>query len=155
MNTGTLELHVIVNKLIEISHDGKQMFGAASAAVAVDEPLLKTEFMQYSNQRADFAEELENEITRLGEEAAHHGTIAGAMHRGWMNLKQAVSANERHAVLSECLRSENSAIETYRDVLYADLPSALFNIVQMQCAAIERVRDRIQLLCEAAAPKDS
>jgi len=153
MTTGTLKFQEAVNKLIEACHDGKNGFAAAAKAVSAEEPLLKAELMQYSHQRADFAEDLEHEMVLIGEEPVHHGTVSGAMHRGWMNLKNAVAESDRHGVLTECLRGEASAIEAYWEALSAELPALLENVVRLQMAAIERVHNRIQILCGLTAPQ--
>lgn len=155
MTSQTLDLRDAMNHLIEVCHDSQNMFAAASNAVASEEPLLKAELMQYSFQHGDFALDLEHEMAAIGEEPVRHGTISGAMHRGWMNLKHAVSSDERYAVLDECLKSENTALEAYQSALSADLPSPVPSVVQTQYAAVERVRDRIHSLRDVADTKYS
>jgi uncharacterized protein (TIGR02284 family) len=153
MTSQTIDIQDTMNRLIEVCHDSESLFATASNAVAGEEPLLKAELMQYSFQRGDFALDLEHELASVGEEPVHRGTIAGAVHRGWLNLKHVVSGDERFSILNECLRSENASLEAYQAALSADLPSPLPNIVRTQYAAIERVRDRIQALRDAAEPK--
>ena len=39
------------------------------------------------------------------------GSAAGALHRGWINLKSALTSGDDHAILAECERGEDSAVE--------------------------------------------
>ena len=50
------------------------------------------------------ATELEHEIRRLGGEPAAGGTVAGALHRGWVSVKSALSIQDDKAVLQERYR---------------------------------------------------
>ncbi|HUB26600.1 MAG TPA: PA2169 family four-helix-bundle protein [Tepidisphaeraceae bacterium] len=150
MTTETINLRDTMNHLIEVCRDSEQLFSTAANAVAGEEPLLKAELTQYSFQRADFALDLERELIALGEEPVHGGTLSGAMHRGWMNIRHAVTSDNRNAILAECLRSENAVLEAYQSAQIADLPGPMPDMVQTQRAAIERVRDRIQSLRNAA-----
>ena len=38
---------------------------------------------------------------------------AGAVHRGWINLKTAISGNSTDAILNECENGDAAALKTY------------------------------------------
>jgi uncharacterized protein (TIGR02284 family) len=153
MATQTTEIRTVVNKLIQVCRDGDQGFSAAANALPADETLLKSELMQYSRQRREFASDMESELAQYGEEAVQHGTVSGALHRGWLSLKQGVSGNDRYAVLAECERGEDAAVSAYREAAGSGLPSPIAELIEMQHQAIKRVHDRIRALRDAAKAK--
>jgi uncharacterized protein (TIGR02284 family) len=151
MTIVTQTIRETLTRLAEICHDGDLGFASASAATPDGEPLLKSELLQYSLQRREFAADLEFELARLGDEAPpSHGTVAAAVHRGWMNLKKAIAANQRYAILTECQRSEEVAVEAYRDALNVDMPGVVSDLITVQYHAVSRVLERIRSLCEAS-----
>src|SRR5439155_8729451 len=110
------EIISTVNGLIETLKDGQR--GFKEAAEAVKDPQFKTLFNEYSLQRSRFAGELQSEAIRLGESKPEDSSsVAGAMHRGWINLKSAVTSGADHAILAECERGEDSAVKEYRDAM--------------------------------------
>jgi len=148
MATVTDNTHSVLNNLLETCRDGQNGFD--TAAKAVDEPGLKAELMQYSMQRQDFAAELRASITSLGEKPSDSGSVAAAMHRGWINVKSLVTGSSRHSVLDECERGEDSALHAYRDAISAGLPAAVQSVVQSQAEQVQRVHDRIRALRDAS-----
>lgn len=139
--------HVIsvLNNLIETCKDGQNGFQTAAEGVKRSE--LKTLFGQYSQQRAQFAGELQNEVLRLGGDPAETGSVAASLHRGWMNIKSAVTGEDENAVIAECERGEDSAVANYKDALAdANLPSDIRTIVERQSAQVKEAHDRIRNL---------
>jgi uncharacterized protein (TIGR02284 family) len=140
----THDIAVTVNHLINICRDGQTGFEAA--AKSIKDSALRAEFIQYSQQRRDFAEELQAMVDDLGEAPSDGGTVSGAMHRGWMKLKEAVSSNDRYAVLAECESGEDSALEAYREAVSTDLTPDAATLIETQYEQIQRVHDRIKML---------
>lgn len=159
MATATIASDVIdtVNGLISICRDGEHGFKTASERLEGSDDLLKSELHRYSEQRRDFAQELENALRDMGAEPADSGSITGTLHRGWINIRQAVAGNERKAILSECDRGEEAAVRSYGEALLAPLPSPLLSVVQNQARAVERVHERIHHLVgiEETQPRPS
>jgi len=105
------------------------------------------------------AERLENSLNGQVEEHAselawrYHecgdpektGSVAGALHRGWIDLKAAVSAKDEHAVLAECERGEDSAVEEYREALeHSELPPEVHGVIARQYASVQEAHDRVR-----------
>ena len=88
-----------LNDLIETLRDGQEGFKQASEAVK--DPQLKSLFIEYSQQRSGFATALQSQVQSLGNEPETSSAI-GALHRGWINLKSAVTGGDDHAILAEC-----------------------------------------------------
>ena len=75
---------------------------------------------------------------------------AGAMHRGWINLKSAITSKDQSAILAECERGEDSAVQEFEKAMRENLPSALRDIVSRQYSEIKSAHDRIKHLRDAA-----
>lgn len=142
------DINSTLNELIETCIDGQN--GFETAANAIDEPGLKAELAGYSAQRRDFAADLKSLVARSGESPTERGSVAAALHRGWINLKTAVSTRDRHAILAECERGEDSAVAEYRKAIGAGLPPEYAAVVQAQYAAVQRTHDRVRALRDAS-----
>ena len=106
----------ILDNLIETLKDGQE--GFKQAAESVKNLQLKSLFHEYSRQRAQFVVELRSKAQSPDErESEMSGSAAGALHRGWINLKSALSRGDEHAILAECERGEDSAVEEYKKAL--------------------------------------
>ncbi len=139
------ELTSTINDLIETLKDGQE--GFKQAAEGVKDPQLKSLFTDYSLQRSRFATELQSEARVLGEsEPETSSSAAGALHRAWINLKSAVTKGDDHAILAECERGEDSAVEEYKKAMNANLSASLRGVVARQFAQIKEAHDRIKNL---------
>ena len=138
----------VLDELIETLKDGQE--GFKQAAKAVSDAKLKSLFRDYSDQRARFVTALQTEARRYGEKQPDNGSsAAGALHRGWMNLKSAVTGGDEHAILAECERGEDSAVEEFEKAMQDDLPPGLQEIVSGQFSQIKAAHDRIKSLRDA------
>src|SRR5438874_13675829 len=134
-----------INDLIETLKDGQE--GFKQAAEGVKDPQLKSLFNDYSLQRSRFATELQSEARVLGEsEPETSSSAAGALHRAWINLKSAVTKGDDHAILAECERGEDSAVEEYKKALDSNLPEPVSDIIARQYSEIKNAHDRIRNL---------
>ncbi|MGB7925850.1 MAG: PA2169 family four-helix-bundle protein [Pyrinomonadaceae bacterium] len=137
-----------LNNLIETCKDGQNGFQTAAEGVKNSE--LKTLFNTYSQQRAQFAGELQGEVRRLGGDPEQTGSVAATLHRGWINIKSAVTGEDENAVISECERGEDSAVSNYKDALNENLPADVRAIVERQYAQVKEAHDRIRTLEKAS-----
>lgn len=139
-----------LNDLIETCKDGQQ--GYSTAAKDAKDPELARVFSQYASQRQTYLRELQERIRSFGGDPDKHGSVSGSLHRGWINLKAAVSSNEPHSVLEECERGEDAAVKNYREALTsADLDLETRAIVQRQAAGVQEAHDRIKQLRDSVA----
>ncbi len=138
-----------LNNLIETCKDGQQGFQAA--AYGVDSSELKTLFHTYAQQRGQFAAELQAEVRRLGGRPEQVGSIAGSLHRGWLNIKSAVTGRDEATVIAECERGEDAAVRNYEDAIRGELPANIRPVIEEQAEQVRRAHDRIRDLKRAAA----
>lgn len=102
--------------LVNILNDGKE--GYVSASEATRTPELKELFLHYASQRTTYADELKKHITLHGGHSENEeGGILGALHRTWIDIKEALSPNEDQAILGAIETGEKAAIEKYDKVL--------------------------------------
>jgi uncharacterized protein (TIGR02284 family) len=133
-----------LNNLIETCRDGQNGFQTAAEGVRRSE--LKTLFHSYSQQRARFVGELQDEVRRLGGDPEDTGSVAATLHRGWIDIKSAVTGQDDGAILSECERGEDSAVANYRAALDTDLPANVRTIVERQFGEVKEAHDRVRSL---------
>ena len=143
------EIISTINDLIETLKDGQKGFREASEAV--EDTRMKSLFSEFSLQRAKFAGELQNEAISLGEHNPENtSSAAGAMHRAWINLKAAITSRDDHAILAECERGEDSAVNEFKKAMEEEeLSAPIREIVSRQYAEVKRAHDRIKELRDA------
>ena len=137
-----------LNDLIETCRDGQNGFKAA--AEGVNDSELKQLFYGYSQQRAQYVGELQDEVRRLGGDPENSGSLSASLHRGWMDIKSAVTGGDDGSIISECERGEDSAVKTYSDALGKDLPAGVRPVVERQFASVKEAHDRIRSLERAS-----
>lgn len=137
-----------LNGLIETCKDGQN--GFKEAAEGVERSDLKSLFYEFSQQRSQFAGELQSLVQTLGGDPENTGSVAAALHRGWINIKSAVTGKDEGAILNECERGEDSAKKAYKDALERALPANITETVQTQYVAVQAAHDRIKALRDSA-----
>lgn len=144
----------VLNELIETSKDGEK--GFLTAAEDTKNTELKAIFLRRAQDCAKGAVELQQLVSRMGGRADEGGSVAGAMHRGWVNLKAAVSARDDLAILEECERGEDVAKAKYRKALEdTQLPDDVRTAVQHQYDGVIRNHDQIRDLRDRYRSKKS
>lgn len=133
-----------LNTLIETCKDGQQ--GFKDAAEGVERSDLKSFFYEMGQQRSQFAGELQSLVREFGGDPENSGSIAGAIHRGWINIKAAVTGKDETAILSEAERGEDVAKNAYKDALEQTLPANVLQTVQNQYMAVQSSHDQVKAL---------
>ena len=139
-----------LNGLIETCKDGEQ--GFRQAADGLTDPLTKSQFQNYSRDRALMAKELQEEVRRLGGDPDTSGSTTGAIHRGWINIKSVVTGKDDASIIAEAERGEDAAKRAYDDALRAELPGTALTLVQQQRARVQATHDRVRALEKATSP---
>jgi uncharacterized protein (TIGR02284 family) len=142
MKIETSETIDLLNNLIETCKDGCE--GFKTAADDSKDPELQAIFRRYATQRETFSRELRQLVASLGGDADKHGSVTGAIHRGWINIKAAVSTNEPHAVLAEAERGEDAAVSAYRDASEQIYEPLARDVVTRQFTAVKAAHDHVR-----------
>lgn len=137
--------------IIVINNDRTQ--GYKKAAEETKDVDLKALFNKLSEQSRGFAEELKpffkdgDKLPKVDETKN-----TGKLFRVWMDVKAAITANNRKAILSSCEYGEDQAKKTYDDVLKdsEDLSAQTLSIIQKQRVEIQKSHDEVKALRDAA-----
>ena len=127
-----------LNLLIETCRDGARGFQLAADHVGT--PELKTFLAETARQRELFATELVPIAQRLGGGNEASGTARGALHRGWMKVKDAITNYDEDAVLQEAVRGEAAAAGVYADAVTSYLPPNARPVIEKQYEQIRSVQ---------------
>lgn len=138
-----------LNSLLETTKDGEEGFRTCSNAVT--NPELKSVFETAARRCDEGAAELEAKIRSLGGDPSGSGTVGGALHRAWTNIKSSVTGMDDHAVLAECERGEDVAKHAYEEALGEALPPDVEAIVRRQYQGVVHNHDTIRNLRDRAA----
>jgi uncharacterized protein (TIGR02284 family) len=132
----------VLNRLIETCRNGQH--GFHEAAETVRDAHLRSIFNDLSEQREQFAAQLRYQVSRLGGRPENRGTLAGVIHRRWIELRSTLSANSDRAVIAECERGEDIALAAYEAGLKSDLSDVVRTLIEEQHAQIKAARDLVR-----------
>lgn len=141
----------VLNKLIEINND--RLEGYETAAKETDSADLKSLFATLQGTSDKNLSELRSEVTRLGGTPEEGTRVTGKFFRAWMDVKAALSTNERQTVLNSCEFGEDKALETYEEVLEnnsSTLTPEELEMIRSQHANLRADHDRVKALRDAA-----
>ena len=102
--------------LISILNDGK--IGYKEAVSNVESENLKSIFLELSNQRYAYAEELKAHILQHGGSSDNEeGGVLGVLHRAWLDIKDAFTSKDDAAILEAITTGEEAALDKYDETL--------------------------------------
>ncbi|AOC94000.1 MULTISPECIES: PA2169 family four-helix-bundle protein [Flavobacterium] len=141
----TTETIKTLEGLISILEDGK--LGYTNAAEHVENPAMKTDFLEYARERALFIVELQNQINKLGKSTdTSGGGPLGALHRTWIDIKSAFTGGDTEAIINACITGEEAAIEKYKMALEENhLEHDQVYIVSKQLNSIQNTLSQIKM----------
>lgn len=147
MSTSTTS---VLNDLIKTLKDGEE--GFRTAAQELKSADLKYVTQELSQQRADFAAELQSLAKSEGEtDPANSSSVSGALHRGWINLKSAITSQDDHAIMAEAERGEDIAVAAFQKALEVDSSAPVRATIQRQATAVKAAHDKVKTLRDSLA----
>jgi uncharacterized protein (TIGR02284 family) len=133
-----------LNELIETCKDGEQ--GFRTCAEDIHNPVLKEYFVKRSMDCSKSAEELQQIVIQYDGKPETESSMAGAMHRRWIDFKTAIMGKDEEAVLDECERGEDIALHNYEDALEEDWPMNLRSVIERQYQGVRSNHDQVKAL---------
>lgn len=143
-NDTTKKALATLNDLIETCKDGET--GFQTAAEGLTDSTVKGTFARYSRERGQMARELQDEVKGLGGTPEASGSTSAAMHRGWINIKSAVTGKDDKAIIAEAERGEDIAKAAYERALKESLPAQVRALVERQAASVRAAHDHVRSL---------
>jgi uncharacterized protein (TIGR02284 family) len=138
-----------LNTLIETCKDGEE--GFRTAAEGLTDPQVKSLFGQYARQRGQMARELQDEVKGLGGDAETSGSVAGSVHRGWINIKSVVTGKDDKKIIAEAERGEDVAKAAFETALKAGLPTQVQALVQRFATQVRETHDSVRAMEKTGA----
>ena len=100
-----------------------------------------------AQERYDFGHQIKTEIKSFGQEVDKGGSVTGAAHRTWMEVKSWFSADDDESMLEESIRGEKAAVNEYKEVISeTTLPASTRDILETQKRTIESGLNTIKRL---------
>jgi len=139
-NSGLVDTLREVGKIVRDSEEGYR-----HAANDIDDWQLRSMFLELARVRSEQGDEIDRLLQRFGGEAVPKGgSTSGTMHRVFVDLKAAITGNNRRAVVDEVARGESYAEAVFDKALRADLPMDVQQIVRRQHNSVRESRDRVR-----------
>ncbi len=146
------ETEKVLLDVIKVLNDGQK--GFADIGEHLKDDTLKRYFLAESLKRANFRAELENELHRAGmADVKEGGTVSGALHRTWGDLKAKLGADSDHSLLATAEQGEDVAKKTYKEALEKDLPLPIRQLLAEQQAHVNSSHDYVRDHRDALAAK--
>lgn len=133
-----------LNDLIETCKDGE--YGFRTSAEHAKSTDLKSLLLERAADCQSGASELQGLVAQLGGKPEDSGSTAGAMHRGWVAVKATLSTYDDKAIMEECERGEDTALNSYRNALAKALPPQIHAVVDRQYQGVKRNHDQVREL---------
>jgi len=141
----------VLNDLTEINNDRVAGFEKAIADINDANVDLKAIFQQYSAQSRKFSQELTAIVAASGEEVETGNSVAGTLHRAWIDVKSLFGGSDRASILSEAERGEDAIKAAYTLALEkGELSAEALETVSRQAQEIKAAHDAIKALRDAA-----
>ncbi|MBP0590004.1 PA2169 family four-helix-bundle protein [Paraburkholderia sp. LEh10] len=140
----TTNVIAVLNDLIEISKDGER--GFMKAADAAQHASVKEALLETAEHCTQGARELQDLVLSLGGKPESGGSMAGALHRGWLEVKLAVGSRADYAILSDCEKGEDAAQRHFLDALEKELPADVRAVVERLYQGVLQNHDRIRAM---------
>jgi uncharacterized protein (TIGR02284 family) len=137
-----------LNELVRINND--RILGYQKAKEDSDDHSLHDLFNHMILQSQKFRSELADYIVRVDGSGVSDATstdFSSKVHRAWIDLKAAVTGDDREAVLSSCEFGDRNAIETYEKALEdEDLPAYVKDTLVSHLDGLRQAHAKIEAL---------
>lgn len=110
----------ILNSLVEVHNDrieGYQIALKESEKAFLEEGDLQRLFTSFIVTSENCKDSLINEITKHGGNPVNGTNTLSKMYRKWMDIKFALTCNDRYTILKSCEHGEGIALEIYNNVI--------------------------------------
>lgn len=136
-----------LNDLLQITNDRIEGFNKVEDKVWEKYPTLKSDYTNMVDQSQKMKLELKSLISERNGDADDSTTVAGGLHRTWIDVKNAFSADNAESTLENVTFGENAAIEAYQKALDSgDLCPESSRVVQDQLHSLKSSYEKFRNL---------
>ena len=137
----------VLNDLIEINNDRVAGFEKALADINDENIDLKALFQTYTAQSRKFSQELTVLSAQHGGDGETGNSIAGTLHRAWIDVKALFGGSDRESILNEAERGEDAIKAAYRQAIAGgSLTADTLDTVTTQASEINDAHDKNKAL---------
>lgn len=140
--------HSTLEELLATVENGRRGFAEAADKLDADgHPALAADMRDLAEQRLRMSNELKALAASEGPTIeAGEGTVAGAMHRTLMGLRDALTGDDPYAVLAAAEHGEDHAVSEFEKALAEELPMTVRTVVQRQHEEVLTAHERVRAL---------
>lgn len=106
-----------LNGLLQITNDRLEGFKNVDTKMISSYPKLSDVYERMVTQAAEMRTDLANLIKEIGGDLENSTSLAGDLHRSWIDLKNSLSMNRDEATLESVVFGETAAMKAYEKVL--------------------------------------
>lgn len=107
----------VLNDLLQITNDRIKGFSKVEDKVWEKYSSLKGDYDHMVSESQQMKTELHELIRNKGGEPDDSGTVLGSIHRGWIDVKNALVGDKAESTLENVVFGEKAAIEAYESAL--------------------------------------
>ncbi|ANY19215.1 hypothetical protein A6F68_00686 [Tsuneonella dongtanensis] len=142
--TDTTTLNTLIATLID------SVNGYQKAAADTENARFAEMFNARAQERQAAVSKLQAAVARMGGNPEDDGTTAGAIHRGWINLKEAVVGRDDEAIVNSVESGEDYLKEKFETALkHKDLPADARMAVEEAWTSVKAGHDQMSQLKHA------
>lgn len=142
----------VLNSLLVINND--RIEGYQKATEETEDGSLKSLFGEFTATSQKCRRDLVEEISILGGTPTDSTRMDGKLFRVWMEVKAALTGDDRKAILNSCEEGEEKAVETYQDVIDDDMSHLSEQqqlMVMKQKSLIETDYNKVKSMADTAS----
>lgn len=128
-----------LNDLVQVNNNRIEAYEKASENT--NETDLQSLFSNFTKTSRTCNQELNGEIKALGGNLVEGTKASGKFFRAWLDVRAALSGDERKAIFDSCVFGEEKAVESYKNVLGDDIEHLNSEQQTMLGAQLASLRD--------------
>ena len=139
----------VLNDLVQITNDRLEIFQNLDATLLDSYPGLHAEYDHMVIETEKMKSELSALILGKGGDIGEPATVAGGLHKAWVDLKNSLTPAKAESTLENVIFAERSAIKAFEKVLEgADIDARSRGVVQNQIQQLRSTYQKFNNLVE-------
>lgn len=144
MNISNESMTEVLNRMLRTCYDSQQ--GYKAAAEHISSSIISKLLNDYSVQRGRYANELIDEILKYcGAPVAADGIVQNVK-RGWQNLTDVLNKKDVNAIIHECRKGDEAAMDQYEQILAENLPPMTKSMLMKHYEGMRQSVSRLKVL---------